>query len=89
MWGPKSSVPEQPTVWDIIARLASEAEQDGRPSPVLDHSAPPELPTPEQAHTVLQTHRACERWQCPRKAAAWNVLVDAGRIVPRPANGSM
>ncbi|MBF6233434.1 hypothetical protein [Nocardia farcinica] len=76
-------------MWDIIARLAQEAEQDGRPSPVLDHNAPRALLTLEQAHTVLQMHRACERWQCPRKAAAWNVLVDAGRIVPRPANGSM
>ncbi|MDO3647686.1 hypothetical protein [Nocardia mangyaensis] len=82
-------MPEQPTVWDIVARLASEAEQHGQPSPVLDHGAPQELPTIEEAHTVLQTHRACERWQCPRKASAWNVLVAAGRIVPRPANGSM
>ncbi|WP_278262724.1 hypothetical protein [Nocardia sp. AG03] len=89
MWGPKQSVPAQPTVWDIIARLASEAEQQGQPSPVLDHCAPSSLLTPEQAHTVLQVHRACERWQCPRKTAAWNVLVAAGRIVPRPANGSM
>ncbi|MCP2289880.1 hypothetical protein [Nocardia amikacinitolerans] len=90
MWGPKSSVPEQLAVWDIIARLASEAEQQGKPSPVLDHSAPRALLELDEAHTVLQTHRACERWQCPRKgAAAWNVLVDAGRIVPRPANGSM
>ncbi len=89
MWGPKSSVPAQPSVWDIIARLAAEAEQQGGPSPVLDHSAPRALPALEEAHTVLQTHRSCERWQCPRKAAAWNVLVEAGRIVPRPANGSM
>lgn len=89
MWGQKPAIPEWPTVWDIIARLASEAEQDGRPSPVLDHSALSELPTPEQAHKVLQAHRACERWRCPRKATAWRVLVEAGRIVPRPANGSM
>ncbi len=89
MWGPKSSVPEQPTVWSIMRRLAEEADQQGQPSPILDHSAPRELLTDEQAHAVMQTHRACERWLCPRKAAAWNVLVTAGRIVPRPANGSM
>lgn len=89
MWGPKSSLPEQPTVWDIIARLAQEADQQGQPSPVLDHSAPSDQLTEERAHTVMQTHRACERWLCPSKAAAWNVLVAAGRIVPRPANGSM
>ncbi|MFD6395210.1 hypothetical protein [Nocardia sp. NPDC060249] len=74
---------------DIAARLAREAEQHGRPSPVLDHFAPQEPLTDEQAHTVMQTHRACERWLCPRKAAAWNALVAAGRIVPRPSNGSM
>lgn len=76
-------------MWDIIARLAQEADQHGQPSPVLDHRAPSELPTAEQAHTVMQIHRACERAYCPRKAAAWDVLVTAGRIVPSPANGAM
>lgn len=89
MWGPKSSLPEQPTVWDIIARLAQEADQQGQPSPVLDHSAPRQPFALDEAHSVLQTHRACERTLCPRKAAAWGVLVAAGRIRPRPANGSM
>ncbi|MFD4462043.1 hypothetical protein [Nocardia sp. NPDC058480] len=82
-------MPKQPTVWDIIARLAQEAEQQGRPSPVLDHAAPAGQLTDDQAHTVMQNHRTCERWQCARKASAWDVLVAAGRIVPRPANGSM
>ncbi|MFE9785854.1 hypothetical protein ACFYO7_10780 [Nocardia salmonicida] len=79
----------QMSVWDIAARLAQEAEQHCRPSPVLDHNAPRQLLTDEQAHTIMQTHRECERWLCPRKAAAWNALVDTGRIVPRPENGSM
>lgn len=89
MWRQTASVPKQPTVWDIVARLAQEAEQQGRPSPVLAHAAPAGVLTPNQAHTVMQTHRACERWQCARKAAAWDVLVAAGKVVPRPANGSM
>ncbi|MGW5439957.1 hypothetical protein [Nocardia asteroides] len=76
-------------MWDIIARLAQEADQHGLPSPVLDHRAPSELPTVEQAHAVMQTHRACERWHCRRKTAAWNVLVAAGRIVPSTPNGAM
>ncbi|MFD3706537.1 hypothetical protein ACFWUP_25660 [Nocardia sp. NPDC058658] len=88
MWGQKA-IPPQLTVHDIAARLAQEAEQQCRPSPVLDHCAPREMLTEVQAHTVMQTHRACERWLCPRKASAWNLLVQAGRIVPRPANGSM
>lgn len=85
MWG--QTVPKQPTVWDIMARLAQEAEQQGQPSPVLDHTAPREPLTSEMAHRVLQLHRACDRDRCPRKAAAWDVLVAAGRVVPRPANG--
>ncbi|TLF52019.1 hypothetical protein [Nocardia cyriacigeorgica] len=69
--------------------MASEAEQQGQPSPVLDHSSPREPLTRDAAHRVLQLHRACDRVRCARKAAAWGALVDAGRIVPRPANGSM
>lgn len=86
MWGSRS---EQPTVWDIMARLAQEAEQDGQPSPVLDHSAPSEPLTREMAHRVLQLHRSCDRMRCARKAAAWGLLVELGDVVPRPASGSM
>lgn len=89
MWGPKSSIPAQSTVWDIMARLAQEAEQVGQPSPVLDHSMPSHPLTRDMAHRVLQLHRACDRVRCARKAAAWTLLVDLGGVVPRPANGSM
>ena len=88
MWGQKAE-PSQPTVWDIMARLAQEAEQDGQPSPVLDHGAPPGPLTRDQAHRTLQLHRSCERWRCARKQAAWDLLVELGHVVPRPANGSM
>lgn len=86
MWGQKS---EQLSVWDIMARLAQEAEQDGQPSPVLDHSAPSRPLTREMAHRVLQLHRPCDRVRCARKAAAWTLLVDLGGVAPSPANGSM
>ncbi|MFC6013377.1 hypothetical protein [Nocardia lasii] len=89
MWGQTTGVPKQPTVWDIIARLAQEAEQQGTPSPALDHTAPTGSLTASQAHMVMQAHRACERWQCARKAAAWDVLVAVGKVVPRPGNGAM
>ncbi|MFC9876498.1 hypothetical protein [Nocardia salmonicida] len=89
MWGQTADVPKQPTVWDIMARLAQEAEQHGQPSPVFDHSAPGEPLTRDLAHRVLQLHRACDRVRCARKAAAWTLLVEAGEVVPRPANGSM
>ncbi|WP_143875962.1 hypothetical protein [Nocardia fluminea] len=72
-----------------MARLALEAEQDGKPSPVLDHSPPSAPFTREMAHRVLQLHRSCDRTRCARKAAAWDLLVELGNVVPRPANGSM
>ncbi|GAD81593.1 hypothetical protein FEK33_09230 [Nocardia asteroides NBRC 15531] len=86
MWAQK---PNDLTVWDIIARLAQEAEQNGRPSPVLDHSAPDYPLSREMAHRVLQLHRVCDRVRCARKAAAWMRLVELGAVVPRPPNGSM
>ena len=38
--------------------------------------------TPAQAHEIMQAHRGCCAEACPRKAAAFRALVDAGRIVP-------
>ncbi|MEV0436005.1 hypothetical protein [Nocardia sp. NPDC050413] len=82
-------MPKQPTVWDIMARLAQEAEQTGQPSPVLDHSLPSDPLTREMAHRVLQLHRTCDRARCARKAAGWTLLVELGDVVPSPANGSL
>ena len=90
MWGQqRTPCDPQRSVWDIIARLAQEAEQQAQPSPVLNHRPPRGPLTAEQAHTVMQTHRECDRGRCGQKAAAWAVLVAAGRIVPRPANGQL
>ncbi|MEV0078062.1 hypothetical protein AB0H58_16785 [Nocardia neocaledoniensis] len=86
MWGQKS---EQLSVWDIMARLAQESEDHGQPSPVLDHSAPSHPLTRDMAHRVLQLHRACDRVRCARKAEAWSLLVEVGRVVPAPEKGSM
>lgn len=36
----------------------------------------------EQAHEVMRLHVACRAKQCPRKASALGVLVEAGRVVP-------
>ena len=55
----------------LIAMTGQEAHQ------------PPAVPfTIEQAHTVMQFHVACQANRCPRKAAALDTLVDAGRVVP-------
>lgn len=49
----------------------------GWPHEKPDHS----LSVPE-AHATMQRHRGCRADLCPRKAAARQVLIDAGRMVP-------
>ncbi|WP_157110222.1 hypothetical protein [Nocardia anaemiae] len=46
------------------------------------HMAPMLPFTVAQAHEIMQIHVACRAKQCPRKAAAQQILVAAGRIVP-------
>ncbi|WP_280250359.1 hypothetical protein [Nocardia abscessus] len=38
-----------------------------------------------QAHDVMQIHVACRAKHCARKAAARQVLIDSGRMVPDPS----
>lgn len=45
------------------------------------HQAPMLPFTIAQAHEVMQIHLACRAKRCPRKAAAQQILVYAGRIV--------
>lgn len=86
---PPQTVPKSLTVQDIIARLAREDADEGRPCLLLDHSAPPHLLSLDEAHTVMQDHRACDRTICPRVNAAYNVLVAAGKIRPQPKAGQL
>jgi hypothetical protein len=37
--------------------------------------------TIEQSHLVMQFHVACRATRCPRKAAALDALIEAGRVV--------
>ncbi|WP_280314463.1 hypothetical protein [Nocardia wallacei] len=46
------------------------------------HTAPDTPISVQHAHRLMQTHRACSVEDCPRKATAWTVLVEAGRITP-------
>ncbi|GAA5060848.1 hypothetical protein [Nocardia callitridis] len=48
----------------------------------VHHSAPANPYTVEQAHRVMRQYIACQRGDCARKQVAWDVLVEAGRIVP-------
>lgn len=46
------------------------------------HEAPDHPLSVPEAHQTMQGHRQCRADQCPRKAAARQVLIDAGRMKP-------
>ncbi|MRH86191.1 hypothetical protein GFY24_01705 [Nocardia sp. SYP-A9097] len=46
------------------------------------HAAPTDPLTVDQAHETMRLHRECSAYHCPRKMAAFDVLIEAGRIVP-------
>jgi hypothetical protein len=46
------------------------------------HVARPRPPTVEQAHRDMQLHCECQRQACPRKYAAYDVLVAEGILRP-------
>ena len=46
------------------------------------HEAPEGPMSVNEAHAAMQRHRSCRRDECPRKRAAYQALVEAGRIRP-------
>ncbi|MEU0543970.1 hypothetical protein [Nocardia sp. NPDC005978] len=46
------------------------------------HGAPDNPLGLYEAHRTMQQHRRCTVAECPRKAAAFRLLIDAGRIKP-------
>lgn len=46
------------------------------------HEAPDHPLSVPEAHQAMQRHYGCDRGDCPRKSAAWHVLVEAGKIAP-------
>ncbi|RBO84300.1 hypothetical protein [Nocardia puris] len=46
------------------------------------HDAPKHFLTPDEAHRDMQIHRLCRLDGCARKAVAFQVLIEAGRVVP-------
>ncbi|MEU3013382.1 hypothetical protein [Nocardia asteroides] len=77
------------TVQDIIDRIAGEDADAGRPSPVLDHSAPRGPLTIEKAHTLMQRHRACSLTECAAKREGYLHLVEQRVISPCPPAGHL
>ncbi len=90
------------SVDDIIRRLVAERERACRPvtgflvAVGFSHDAPPGPVSVLEAHRHLQQHKECLIGECPRKDAAFRVLVEAGKIrpdtsrarFPRPARRS-
>jgi hypothetical protein len=46
------------------------------------HSVPATPLTVDQAHEIMRMHRECTAYRYPRKTAAFEALIAAGRIVP-------
>jgi hypothetical protein len=78
--------PEQVSVGTLQMRVI---HQDGMEPDVWPTGWPHEAPetpfTVPQAQLTMRRHRECARGSCPRKGAAWQVLVDNNVI--RPATG--
>jgi hypothetical protein len=73
------------TVTEIRQRILAEIAAPALAPPVLliTHRAPDHAPDVPEAHRTMQEHLECAVAECPRKAAAYRVLVAAGRITPR------
>lgn len=46
------------------------------------HDAPEQPLTADEAHHEMQVHRTCRLDGCARKAAAFQTLIEAGRVTP-------
>jgi hypothetical protein len=64
------------------ARQDSEAPTQILPTIAWTHEAPTHPLNAIGAHQIMQQHRRCDRQDCPRKAVAYRVLVEAKRIRP-------
>ncbi|TLF82570.1 hypothetical protein [Nocardia cyriacigeorgica] len=85
LWWPVD-IPEGRSVADIRWRLAWEERQSRMEYAMwpagFPHDAPERPMGLVEAHRTMQRHRGCRVDECARKAAAWEVLVAAGRIKP-------
>ncbi|MFF5030436.1 hypothetical protein [Nocardia salmonicida] len=77
------------TVQEIMDRINSEHEDEGRPSPVLDHAAPRGPITVDYARILMRQHRVCNREGCPAKRCAFALLVERGIMSPSQSTGQL
>ncbi|MGW4371745.1 hypothetical protein ACWEKT_39625 [Nocardia takedensis] len=73
------------TVQEIAARIA--IEQAAVLPAGWPHEAPERPLSVSEAHQATQRHIACHIDTCPRKAAAWRTLVEAGKVAPDARRG--
>ncbi|MCM6776429.1 hypothetical protein NDR87_21015 [Nocardia sp. CDC159] len=77
-------IPHGRTVAEIRQRLLAEALVPASLPPAAEpHSAPDHPLAIPEAHRTMQQHLDCTVTDCERKAAAFRVLVAAGRLKPR------
>ncbi|MFI5778842.1 hypothetical protein [Nocardia sp. NPDC051570] len=84
-WRDEDAEPEEPnvSVQEIQDRL--QRETSGQILGISWLHEPPRQPlNTDQAHRIMQQHRECRIDSCARKRAAWQTLIDSGRIKPDP-----
>ncbi|MGI5217129.1 hypothetical protein [Nocardia sp. CA-290969] len=72
--------PEQ--LWTKAGTSTRPASHEPLWLPDIRHSEPDTRLRIIDAHRIMQEHRACNPLDCPRKAAAFTRLTEAGRLVP-------
>jgi len=70
-----------------LVQQSSTSRPQRHPTPNLwypppNHTAPPQPPRVPEAHRIMQEHHGCRLDECPRKRAAYRVLVQAGHLTP-------
>lgn len=83
-WLWPTRIPQGRSVAEIRDRVEQEdALMDRTIWPVgYPHEAPAQPMGVIEAQLTMQRHRTCQLGVCPRKTVAWNVLVEAGVIIP-------
>ena len=81
----------------IVTRVQAERRREHRRAQVAHaadtnmwpdgwpHEAPDHRLSVLEAHRAMQRHRDCLIDECPRKRAAWNTLIEAGKVRPDSA----
>jgi len=93
----REAEPDGTSVQEIVDRVQAEWRAERRREQIREdaaraaaglwlggwpHEAPEHTLSMTEAHATMQRHRGCRVNDCPRKAAARCVLIEAGRMRP-------